>query len=119
MANGLSFIAVHLISIVINCKSEPDGNLQRDATMNYTLHIAAVGARTNVALAAARPRSPSGWPGLAAASPYENRDLKPTTSLDALIGRAVAAHFALDPALAVPKLFAGSSNGNMSGLIRG
>ena len=76
MANGLSFIAVHLISIVINCKSEPDGNLQRDATMNCTLHIAAVGG-------------------------------------------AVAAHFALDPALAVPKLFAGSSNGNMSGLIRG
>ena len=105
MANGLSFIAVHLISIVINCKSEPDGNLQRDATMNYTLHIAAVGARTNIALAAA--------------SPYENRDLKPTTSLDALIGRAVAAHFALDPALTVPRLFPGSSSSNISGLIRG
>jgi uncharacterized protein (DUF1501 family) len=61
----------------------------------------------------------SDWPGLAASNLYENRDLKPTTSLDALIGGAVAAHFALDPALAVPKLFPGSSSGNLSGLIRG
>ncbi len=60
----------------------------------------------------------SDWPGLTAANLYENRDLKPTTSLDALIGGAVAAHFALDPALAVPKLFPGSSSGNLSGLIR-
>ena len=61
----------------------------------------------------------SDWPGLAPASLYENRDLKPTTSLDALIGGAVAAHFALDPAIAVPRLFPGSSSGNLSGLIRG
>ena len=61
----------------------------------------------------------SDWPGLSAANLYENRDLKPTTSLDALIGGAVAAHFALDPALAEPKLFPGSSSGNLSGLIRG
>ena len=61
----------------------------------------------------------SDWPGLASANLYENRDLKPTTSLDALIGGAVAAHFALDPALAVPRLFPGSSSGNLSGLIRG
>lgn len=61
----------------------------------------------------------SDWPGLAQASLYESRDLKPTTSLDALIGGAVAAHFALDPAMAVPKLFPGSSSGNLSGLIRG
>jgi len=60
----------------------------------------------------------SEWPGLSAANLYENRDLKPTTSLDALIGGAVAAHFALDPALAVPRLFPGSSSGNLSGLIR-
>ena len=60
----------------------------------------------------------SDWPGLSAANLYENRDLKPTTSLDALIGGAVAAHFALDPALAVPRLFPGSSSGNLSGLIR-
>ena len=61
----------------------------------------------------------SDWPGLGQASLYQNRDLKPTTSLDALIGGAVAAHFALDPAMAVPKLFPGSSSGNLSGLIRG
>ncbi len=61
----------------------------------------------------------SDWPGLAGANLYESRDLKPTTSLDALIGGAVAAHFALDPALAVPKLFPGSNSGNISGLIRG
>lgn len=61
----------------------------------------------------------SDWPGLGQANLYENRDLKPTTSLDALIGGAVAAHFALDPAVAVPKLFPGSSSGNLTGLIRG
>lgn len=61
----------------------------------------------------------SDWPGLSGANLYENRDLKPTTSLDALIGGAVAAHFALDPAMAVPRLFPGSSSGNISGLIRG
>ncbi|MFM5893944.1 MAG: DUF1501 domain-containing protein [Novosphingobium sp.] len=61
----------------------------------------------------------SDWPGLSGANLYEKRDLKPTISLDALIGGAVAAHFALDPAMAVPKLFPGSSSGNISGLIRG
>ena len=61
----------------------------------------------------------SDWPGLKPASLYENRDLKPTTSLDAVIGCAVAAHFALDPVIAVPRLFPGSSSGALSGLIRG
>ncbi len=61
----------------------------------------------------------SDWPGLKPASLYENRDLKPTTSLDAVIGGAVAAHFALDPVIAVPRLFPGSSSGALSGLIRG
>ncbi len=61
----------------------------------------------------------SDWPGLNQASLYENRDLKPTTSLDAVIGGAIAAHFALDPAVAVPRLFPGSSSGALSGLIRG
>ena len=59
------------------------------------------------------------WPGLAPAQLYEARDLKPTMGLDALIGGAVAAHFALDPALAVPKLFPGSTGAAVSGLIRG
>lgn len=61
----------------------------------------------------------SDWPGLKPASLYENRDLKPTTSLDAVIGGAVAAHFVLDPVIAVPRLFPGSSSGALSGLIRG
>ena len=59
------------------------------------------------------------WPGLAPAQLYEARDLKPTMGLDALIGGAVAAHFALDPALAVPRLFPGSTSAPLSGLIRG
>ena len=57
--------------------------------------------------------------GLKPASLYENRDLKPTTSLDAVIGGAAAAHFALDPVLAVPRLFPGSSSEALSGPIRG
>ena len=61
----------------------------------------------------------SDWPGLKLANLYENRDLKPTTSLDAVIGGAVATHFALDPATAVPRLFPGSSGHVLSGLIRG
>ena len=59
------------------------------------------------------------WPGLAPAQLYEARDLKPTMGLDALIGGAVAAHFALDPALAVPRLFPGSTGAAVGGLIRG
>ncbi len=59
------------------------------------------------------------WPGLAPSQLYEARDLKPTMGLDALIGGAVAAHFLLDPALAVPLLFPGSTGAAMNGLIRG
>ena len=59
------------------------------------------------------------WPGLAPAQLYEARDLRPTMGLDALIGGAVAAHFALDPALAVPRLFPGSTGAAVGGLIRG
>ena len=59
------------------------------------------------------------WPGLAPAQQYEARDSKPTMGLDVLIGGAVAAHFALDPALAVPRLFPGSTGTPLSGLIRG
>ncbi len=58
----------------------------------------------------------SDWPGLNAASLYENRDLKPTTSLDAVIGGAVAAHFTLDPAIVVPRLFPGSSSSSAAAL---
>jgi uncharacterized protein (DUF1501 family) len=36
------------------------------------------------------------WPGLNGASLYENRDLRPTTGLDALIASAAAQHYGLD-----------------------
>lgn len=45
------------------------------------------------------------WPGLTAASLYEGRDLKPTTDLDALIGRALAQHYGLEPARVMMTLF--------------
>lgn len=45
------------------------------------------------------------WPGLAQAALYENRDLKPTTQLDAFIGGAVAQHFGVEPARAMAALF--------------
>ncbi|MBA4162510.1 MAG: hypothetical protein C0515_10645 [Novosphingobium sp.] len=57
------------------------------------------------------------WPGLGQSQLYEGRDLKPTTSLDALIGSAVAGHFALDPARAVPGLFPGSKDTGIAGLV--
>ena len=37
------------------------------------------------------------WPGLDSANLYENRDLKPTTSVDALIASAAGECFGLDP----------------------
>lgn len=45
------------------------------------------------------------WPGLGQAALFEGRDLRPTTQLDALIGGATAAHFGLDPARTMAKLF--------------
>jgi uncharacterized protein (DUF1501 family) len=39
------------------------------------------------------------WPGLAQGALYEGRDLRPTTSLEAEISRAVGVHFGLEPAL--------------------
>ena len=58
------------------------------------------------------------WPGLGQGQLYEGRDLKPTTSLDALIGSAVAAHFGLDPVRAVPGLFPGSRDTGIGGLVQ-
>ena len=59
------------------------------------------------------------WPGLAPASLYQARDLRPTTSLDALIAGATAESLGLDPARVRRELFA-PANGErpMSGLIR-
>lgn len=45
------------------------------------------------------------WPGLKAADLYENRDLRPTLSLDALIAGAAAQTFGLDPQRTARALF--------------
>ncbi|MDH7971382.1 DUF1501 domain-containing protein [Sphingomonas sp. AR_OL41] len=58
------------------------------------------------------------WPGLGQAALFEGRDLKPTTQLDAFIGGATAAHFGLDPARAMAKLFPDSKGTpTVSGLV--
>jgi uncharacterized protein (DUF1501 family) len=57
------------------------------------------------------------WPGLTKL--YEDRDLTPTTDLDALIAGAVAGHFGVDPARTMATLFPGSSGRRpVAGLIR-
>ena len=61
----------------------------------------------------------SDWPGLSQNQLYESRDLKPTMGLDAVIGSAVAGHFGLDPAMALPRLFPGEKPTAIAGLIRG
>lgn len=59
------------------------------------------------------------WPGLSEAALYEGRDLRPTAGLDAVIGSAVAAHFGIDPARAMPTLFPGQNSARvMEGLVR-
>lgn len=59
------------------------------------------------------------WPGLSDAALYEGRDLRPTAELDAVIGSAVAAHFGVDPARAMPALFPGQKSARMlDGLVR-
>lgn len=60
----------------------------------------------------------SDWPGLGAAQLYEGRDLKPTTSLDAMLAGALAGHFGLDPAQAAPRLFPGGQGKPIGGLVR-
>ncbi|MBW8783952.1 MAG: DUF1501 domain-containing protein [Novosphingobium sp.] len=57
------------------------------------------------------------WPGLAPPQLYENRDLRPTRSLDAAIAGAVAAHFGLDPARTMRTLFPGDNAKPAEGLI--
>lgn len=60
----------------------------------------------------------SDWPGLGPGQLYEGRDLKPTTSVDALLTGAIAEHFRLDPQMAAPRLFPGGTGKPMPGLIR-
>ncbi|MFA5989509.1 MAG: DUF1501 domain-containing protein [Sphingomonas sp.] len=57
------------------------------------------------------------WPGLGQNALYEGRDLRPTTALDAVIGGAVAGHFALEPARAMATLFPGSAAKGVTGLV--
>lgn len=57
------------------------------------------------------------WPGLTKL--YDDRDLTPTTDLDALIAGAVAGHFGIDPARTMATLFPGSIGRRpVAGLIR-
>ncbi|MGN6277757.1 MAG: DUF1501 domain-containing protein [Sphingomonas sp.] len=59
------------------------------------------------------------WPGLRTAQLYQQRDLKPTTPLDALIGGAVAEHFAVQPDRTMAALFPPSAKvAALEGLIR-
>ena len=50
------------------------------------------------------------WPGLGTAQFYEGRDLKPTTSLDALIAGVAAQGLGLDPDHAARAMFADTTN---------
>lgn len=60
----------------------------------------------------------SDWPGLAAASLFEQRDLRPTIALDALIAGAVAESLALDPDRVGRTLFAQATRGRpLTGLL--
>jgi uncharacterized protein (DUF1501 family) len=58
------------------------------------------------------------WPGLGEEQLLEGRDLMPTTSLEAVLAGALAAHFRLDPARTMGALFPGRSAAPISGLIR-
>ena len=49
------------------------------------------------------------WPGLAAASLHEGRDLKPTLPLDALMAAACAETFRIEPDRTARVLFPGAA----------
>jgi uncharacterized protein (DUF1501 family) len=58
------------------------------------------------------------WPGLSPAQLYEGRDLNATSALDAVIAGAVAGQFALDPLVAMQRLFPGSRERPYEGLVQ-
>jgi uncharacterized protein (DUF1501 family) len=58
------------------------------------------------------------WPGLAASQLFEGRDLAPTIALESVLAGAVAEHFALDPKLAMARLFPGRGTVALSGIMR-
>lgn len=57
------------------------------------------------------------WPGLASSQLYEGRDLKPTTSLEALTSGALAGHFGLDAEKVMRTLYPGHSESPVGGLL--
>lgn len=59
------------------------------------------------------------WPGLGANQLFEARDLAPTIALESVLAGAVAEHLALDPKLAMARLFPGRSIAPLSGIVRG
>lgn len=58
------------------------------------------------------------WPGLSPANLLDNRDLRPTTDLRALMLGAAAGQFRLDPAEAAARIFPGARPKPLEGLIR-
>ena len=54
------------------------------------------------------------WPGLSPANLFEGRDLRPTLSLDTLIGAALAQHYGLDSAQVQAALFPGEAGGHFT-----
>lgn len=60
------------------------------------------------------------WPGLGQAALFEGRDLRPTTSLDAFIGGAIAEHFTVEPGRVMGTVFPATGDTRaLTGLIRG
>ena len=58
------------------------------------------------------------WPGLGGGQLFDDRDLRPTTDLRALMLGLAAESFALDPARVSPLVFPGGGVTAMSGLVR-
>ncbi len=59
------------------------------------------------------------WPGLVERDLYENRDLRPTGSLEAVLAGAVSGHFGIDPERTMEVLFPGRNASPMAGLLNG
>ncbi len=60
------------------------------------------------------------WPGLSDGALYENRDLRPTTDLAAILTGTVSAHYGVDPARAMRAMFPDTRPGRVvEGLMRG
>jgi uncharacterized protein (DUF1501 family) len=58
------------------------------------------------------------WPGLGEGQLFQNRDLAPTIALESVLAGAVAEHLAIDPRLAMARLFPGRGDAPLSGIVR-